>query len=109
MIASGSGVAIRLKLYVMAPIWTPPNLESILFAPRAPAIGTDTIAIFPKSRLVNSILLLSHRSERLHFTAVRCSPDTPDITNRQTDGQVSNLEIYAYHMDGERNRELVTS
>jgi hypothetical protein len=57
--ASGSGLAIRLKLYVMAPIWTPPNFESILFAANALESGTDAIASFPKSRLVISILILS--------------------------------------------------
>src|SRR5690348_15502910 len=92
MIASGSGLAIRLKLYVMAPIWTPPNLESIFFAPKAPAIGTDTNAIFPKSRLVNSILLLSQHCERLLYRPAPL-PGYSERHNSKADGQVSNLEI----------------
>jgi hypothetical protein len=43
----------------MAPIWTPPNFESIILAPNARLIGTAASAILPKSLLVNSILFLS--------------------------------------------------
>jgi hypothetical protein len=43
----------------MAPICTPPNFESILFAANALESGTDAIAIFPKSRLVISMVFLS--------------------------------------------------
>src|SRR3982750_3022804 len=43
----------------MAPTCTPPNLKSVLLAPSAMENGTDTSAIFPKSRLVKSILFLS--------------------------------------------------
>ena len=31
----------------MAPIWTPPNFESIILAPKARLIGTDISAILP--------------------------------------------------------------
>jgi hypothetical protein len=50
MIASGS-LAMVLKLYVMAPICTPPNFESIV-APKAMLAGTEASAIFPISLLV---------------------------------------------------------
>src|ERR1017187_9297240 len=43
----------------MAPICTPPNFESIIFAANALESGTDAIAAFPKSRLVNSMVFLS--------------------------------------------------
>jgi hypothetical protein len=52
MMASGSGLAMLLKLYVMAPIWTPWNLESILAAACAAASGAAASASFPKSRLL---------------------------------------------------------
>jgi hypothetical protein len=55
MIASGSGDAIRLKLYVMAPTWTPLNFESMTFAANALASGTEANAALARSRLVNSI------------------------------------------------------
>jgi len=58
MIFCGSGLAIELKLYVMAPIWTPSIYESIIFAPNALLSGRATSAIFPKSRLVISMVFI---------------------------------------------------
>src|SRR6266567_2177622 len=52
----------------MAPIWTPPNFESIIFVANAWESGTDASAILPKSRLVNSIRFLP-----VHF----CLKDVP--------------------------------
>ena len=44
-----------LKLYVMAPTWTPSILESIIFAANALASGIEANAAFARSRLVSSI------------------------------------------------------
>jgi hypothetical protein len=44
------------KLYVIAPIWTPPNLESTFAAPISVDALPDARAILPKSRLVRSML-----------------------------------------------------
>jgi hypothetical protein len=40
------------RLYVITPIWTPPNFELILAAPNALAAGTEASASFPTSLLV---------------------------------------------------------
>src|SRR5689334_8715606 len=50
----------------MAPTCTPANFESIFFAPNALANGTETSAILPKSRRVNSIVFLSVYTHKKH-------------------------------------------
>src|SRR3954447_4397665 len=79
MMAIGSGDAIRLKLYVMAPIWTPSILELIVFAVSIRASGSDASATFPISRLVSCIVFLSAekstRNSEFYYNPLRQSGD----------------------------------
>src|ERR1700722_3224790 len=82
MIASGSGLAMRLKLYVMAPSSTPSIFESIIFAEEALTSGNEANAIFPKSRLVNS---MSPFSATLLYHSARYTAQSWRGGNREHD------------------------